>query len=112
MEFDESAPGATDTFMHVPDPTAVDPESGAQQFLCVPPTNYALVIHLRHAHTPILYIPLVLQGQPPLQTTQVARSVPNFTRGHSQCCHAFDDISRFRFAVCEASPVGMDLNTW
>lgn len=38
--FDETAPGATDTFAHVPDPTAVDPESGAEQFLYGPHLSF------------------------------------------------------------------------
>lgn len=31
--FDAATPGATDTYAHVPDPTAVDPDSGDEQFL-------------------------------------------------------------------------------
>lgn len=32
---DLNVTGAQDTFIHVPDPTAVDPESGDDQFQCV-----------------------------------------------------------------------------
>lgn len=41
----EEAGGTNDTYMHVPDPTAVDPESGDSQRLCAPPFCFHRFMH-------------------------------------------------------------------
>lgn len=46
VQIDLEAPGGNDTFMHVPDPIAQDPESGEMQFTYVS-TTYAHITHAR-----------------------------------------------------------------